>query len=75
MSHLADARDIFRGVVASFFGFGGRLIARAVLVVFAGRAFGIEAFGNLGQVAAISEITAAICVLGLKRRRLKRGHL
>lgn len=70
MSHIADARDIFRGVLASLFGFGGRLIARAMLVIFAGRAFGMEAFGHLGQVAAITEITAAICVLGLKRSLL-----
>lgn len=36
-------------------------------MIFAGRVFGIEALGHLGQVAALSEITAAICVMGLKR--------
>ena len=67
MSALNDVRDILRGVFASFFGFGGRLIARAILMICAGRIFGIEALGHLGQVAALSEITAAICVMGLKR--------
>ncbi len=70
MSALNDIRDIVRGVIASFFGFGGRLVARAILMVFAGRAFGLEAIGHLGQVAAISEIAAAVCVLGLKRSLL-----
>lgn len=70
MSALTDIRDIFRGVLANFFGFGGRLIARAILMIFAGRAFGIEALGHLGQVAAISEIAAACCVMGLKRSLL-----
>lgn len=67
MSALNDVRDILRGVLASFFGFGGRLIARGILMICAGRIFGIEALGYLGQVAALSEITAAICVMGLKR--------
>lgn len=67
MSALKDVQDILRGVLASFFGFGGRLVARAILMVSAGRIFGIEALGNLGQVAALSEIIAAICVIGLKR--------
>ena len=67
MSVLNDVRDILRGVFASFFGFGGRLIARAILMIFAGRLFGVEALGHLGQVAALSEITAAICAMGLKR--------
>lgn len=70
MSALNDVRDILRGVFASFFGFGGRLIARAILMICAGRIFGIEALGYLGQVAALSEITAAICVMGLKRSLL-----
>ena len=36
-------------------------------MICAGRIFGLEALGYLGQVAALSEITATICVLGLKR--------
>jgi O-antigen/teichoic acid export membrane protein len=67
MAGLGDVRDVMRGVVASFFGFGGRLIARALLMIVAGRAFGIEALGLLGQIAAITEIGAAIGVMGLKR--------
>lgn len=67
MSGLADIRDVVRGAVASFFGFGGRLIARALLMVLAGRVYGIEALGVLGQVAAITEISAAVGVIGLKR--------
>jgi len=64
---LNDIRDVVRGAIASFFGFGGRLIARALLMVIAGRAFGVEPLGVLGQVAAITEISAAIGVVGLKR--------
>ncbi len=67
MASLNDIRDVIRGAIASLFGFGGRLIARAALMIIAGRAFGMEALGVLGQVAAISEIAAAIGVMGLKR--------
>lgn len=67
MSALSDIRDIFRGVFATLGGFGGRLIARAILMVFAGHSYGAEALGQLGQVAAVSEIAAATCVMGLKR--------
>ncbi len=70
MTNLADIRDLIRGAFASLFGFGGRLFARAMLMVLAGRAFGIEALGHLGQIAAITEIMAALCVLGLKRSLL-----
>jgi O-antigen/teichoic acid export membrane protein len=70
MARLADARDILRSVVASFFGFGGRLIARAFLMVVAGRAMGLEQLGALGQAAAITEIAAAIGVMGLRRSLL-----
>jgi O-antigen/teichoic acid export membrane protein len=70
MTNIADIRDVIRGALASLFGFGGRLIARAILMIFAGRAFGMEAVGLLGLVAALSEITASISVLGLKRSLL-----
>jgi len=70
MNGLTDIRDIFRGAVASLFGFSGRLIARVILMIVAGRIFGMGSLGELGQVAAISEITAAICVMGLKRSLL-----
>ena len=70
MAGLSDTRDVIRGAIASLFGFGGRLIARAILMVVASRAYGIEALGHLGQVAAITEITAAICIIGLKRSLL-----
>ena len=70
MTGLSDVRDLMRGALASLFGFGGRLVARAMLMVLAGRAFGIEALGHLGQIAAITEIAAALCVLGLKRSLL-----
>lgn len=70
MTSLANARDIVRGVIASFLGFGGRLLARAILMIFAGHVYGIEALGRLGQVAAITEVSAAICVIGLKRSLL-----
>jgi O-antigen/teichoic acid export membrane protein len=67
MAGLGDIRDVMRGAIASFFGFGGRLIARTILMVIAGRAYGIEALGILGQVAAIAEIAGALGVMGLKR--------
>lgn len=67
MAGLKDVRDVLRGAIASVFGFGGRMIARAVLMIIAGRSFGSEALGVLGQVAAITEIAAMIAVMGLKR--------
>ena len=70
MSSIADVRDIFRGALASLSGFGGRLIARLVLMVFAGHQFGATELGVLGQVAAIVEILTAIGVMGLKRSLL-----
>jgi O-antigen/teichoic acid export membrane protein len=70
MTRLADAQDILRSVFASFFGFGGRLVARAILMVVAGRAMGMESLGTLGQTAAITEIAAAIGVMGLRRSLL-----
>jgi len=70
MTALADVKDIVRGGLATLSGFSGRLIARAILMIFAGRVYGIEALGLLGQVAAISEMAAAICVVGLQRSLL-----
>jgi O-antigen/teichoic acid export membrane protein len=67
MTGLGDVRDVVRGAVASFFGFGGRMIARVILMIIAGRIYGIEALGMLGQVAAVAEIAAALGVMGLKR--------
>ncbi len=70
MDALTDIRDMMRGALASLLGFGGRLAARVVFMILAGRAYGVEAIGILGQVAAITEIAAAIGVLGLKRSLL-----
>lgn len=70
MDALTDIRDMLRGALASLFGFGGRLAARVVFMILAGRAYGVEAIGILGQIAAITEIAAAIGVLGLKRSLL-----
>ncbi|MCF6292939.1 MAG: oligosaccharide flippase family protein [Robiginitomaculum sp.] len=70
MSAITDTRDILRGAAALLFGFGGRLIARILVVLVAGRLFGATEFGILGLTAAIAEITAAIGVLGLKRSLL-----
>ena len=67
MAGMSDVRDIVRGVLASMFGFGGRLVARAILMIVAARAYGMEALGLLGIVAATTEIVAGIGVLGLKR--------
>ncbi len=70
MSALSDVKDILRGALASLGGFGGRIIARIMLMVMAGQLYGATALGLLGQVAAITEILAAIAVLGLKRTLL-----
>lgn len=70
MAGLSDVRDILRGVFASLFGFGGRLIARAILIIAAGRLFGMTELGVLGQVAAVVEIAAFVSVAGLKRSLL-----
>ncbi len=67
---MADIRDMIRGAFASLLGFGGRLSARVIFMILAGRAYGVESLGILGQVAAITEIAAAIGVLGLKRSLL-----
>lgn len=70
MSGVADFRDVVRGALASLFGFGGRLTARVLFMLIAAGAFGAEALGILGLVAAITEITAAIGVMGMKRSLL-----
>ncbi|MBL4836631.1 MAG: polysaccharide biosynthesis protein [Kordiimonadaceae bacterium] len=70
MNALEDIRDILRGALAALGGFGGRMIARLVLILTAGQLFGAEAFGVLGQIAAITEITAAVATLGLRRSLL-----
>jgi len=70
MSGVADFRDVVRGALASLFGFGGRLAARVLFMLIAAQQFGAKALGILGLVAAITEITAAICVMGLKRSLL-----
>lgn len=70
MGAVQDIRDILRGALAALAGFGGRMIARLVLMLTAGNLYGAAALGLLGQVAAITEILAAIAVLGLKRRLL-----
>jgi len=70
MGALEDIKDILRGALASLGGFGGRMIARLALMVVAGQLYGAASLGLLGQVAAITEIMAAIAVLGLKRSLL-----
>lgn len=70
MGALDDIKDILRGALAALGGFGGRMLARLVLILTAGQLFGAEAFGVLGQIAAITEITAAIATLGLRRSLL-----
>lgn len=70
MTGVADARDMARGALASLAGFGGRLTARTLLMLVAGRWYGIDALGELGKVAASTEIAAAFGVLGLKRSLL-----
>lgn len=70
MGNIDDIKDILRGALASFGGFGGRMIARLFLMIAAGHLYGAAPLGLLGQVAAITEILAAIAVLGLKRSLL-----
>lgn len=70
MGALEDIRDILRGAFASLGGFGGRMLARLALMIIAGQLYGAGPLGVLGQVAAITEILAAIAVLGLRRTLL-----
>ena len=63
----SDSRDIRRGALSLLGGFGGRLVARVGVVALAGRIFGIEAFGQLGEVAALIECAAALGMLGFRR--------
>jgi len=70
MGGIDDIKDILRGALASLGGFGGRMLARLALMVVAGQLYGAASLGLLGQVAAITEILAAIAVLGLKRSLL-----
>ncbi len=70
MGATNDIKDILRGALASLLGFGGRLLARLSLMVVAGQLYGAVSLGLLGQVAAITEILAAIAVFGLKRSLL-----
>ena len=70
MSGVADYRDVVRGALASLFGFGGRLAARVLFMLVAAQAFGAKQLGVLGLAAAITEITAAIGVMGMKRSLL-----
>ncbi|WP_262693240.1 lipopolysaccharide biosynthesis protein [Kordiimonas aquimaris] len=70
MNPIDDIKDILRGALASLGGFGGRMLARLILMIVAGQLYGAAALGVLGQVAAITEILAAIAVIGLKRKLL-----
>lgn len=70
MGNIDDIRDIVRGAIASLGGFGGRMIARLFLMIAAGHLYGAAPLGLLGQVAAITEVLAAVAVLGLKRSLL-----
>lgn len=70
MGAIDDIKDILRGALATLGGFGGRMIARLAMIYFAGAYYGKAAFGHLGEVAAITEILAAVAVLGLKRALL-----
>lgn len=67
VGNISDIRDILRGALASLGGFGGRMVARLILMIVAGKLYGPSPLGLLGQIAAITEILAAIAVLGLKR--------
>ncbi|MEM9878841.1 MAG: oligosaccharide flippase family protein [Pseudomonadota bacterium] len=70
MQVVSDTQDLLRSAVAQIFGFAGRLAARAGFIVIAAGQYGDIALGQLGLVAAISEIAVALGVLGLKRSLL-----
>ncbi|NVJ99681.1 MAG: lipopolysaccharide biosynthesis protein [Alphaproteobacteria bacterium] len=70
MGTIGDIRDILRGALASLGGFGGRMLARLVLMLVAGHLYGAASLGLLGQVAALTEILAAAATIGLKRALL-----
>lgn len=70
MGAIDDIKDILRGALASLGGFGGRMLARLVLMLVAGHLYGAASLGLLGQVAALTEIIAAAATMGLKRTLL-----
>ena len=69
-NYAIDRRDLRRGAAQILSGFGVRIFARILLLLFVARAYGVESFGRLGEVIAIVEIAAALATFGLNKTLL-----
>ncbi|GJL91860.1 lipopolysaccharide biosynthesis protein [Hyphococcus sp.] len=65
-----DRRDISRGARQILSGFGVRMLARVLLIVFVAKLFGAAVFGRLGETVAIIELAAAFASFGLTKTLL-----
>jgi O-antigen/teichoic acid export membrane protein len=65
-----DRRDLSRGARQILSGFGVRMLARILLIVFVAKLFGASVFGRLGETVAIIELAAAFASFGLTKTLL-----
>lgn len=65
-----DRRDLSRGARQILSGFGVRMLARILLIVFVAKLFGASVFGRLGETVAILELAAAFASFGLTKTLL-----
>lgn len=66
-SRALELQHIWRSAVAILAGFGGRLVARVLIVATAAQLYGTTAFGRLGETIALIELLAVFAALGFKR--------
>lgn len=62
-----DIANIGNAALAMLAGFGGRLVARILLVAIAVQFYGTAEFGRLGVAVALIELLAAFAAMGFKR--------
>ena len=67
-----EKRDLRKGAWQILSGFGVRMAARILLLVFVARMYGIENFGRLGEIVAVVELLATFATFGLAKTLLGR---
>ncbi len=67
-----EKRDLRKGAWQILSGFGVRMAARILLIVFVARMYGIEDFGRLGEIVAVVELLATFATFGLAKVLLGR---
>lgn len=67
-----EKRDLRKGAYQILSGFGVRMTARILLIVFVARMYGIENFGRLGEIVAVVELLATFATFGLSKTLLGR---